>query len=167
MRFILPSFAGVRRQREARIAGRRGAGKLSFTRPRYPEGEMERSMLRLGALSGLAFALLAGQAGAEVVVVTSKQPYWEVGARDKALSQACALGRFNVRKESLYVARFSGPKGAATLNVAKGTGLNLYDPDHRAKPTEDYFFRRQDSTSCEVYVGGRKGGPATAKGGKR
>jgi hypothetical protein len=126
---------------------------------------MERSMLRFGAPLGLAFALLAGQAGAEVVILNSKQPYWEVGARDPALSQACALGRFNVRKPSLYVARFSGPKGAATLNIAKGTGLNLYDPDHRAKKAEDYFFRQQGSTSCEVYVGGRKAGP-TAKGSK-
>jgi hypothetical protein len=125
---------------------------------------MESSMLRLGAF--LALALLAVPSRAEVLVLNSKQPYWAVGERDKALSQACALGRFNVRRSGLYVARFSGAKGAATLNIAKGTGLNLYDPDHRAKKTEDYFFRRQDSTSCEVYVGGRKAGPAAAKGGK-
>src|SRR6185437_3140973 len=106
--------------------------------------------------------LLADAPRAEVVVLTSKQPYWDIGVRDKTLSQACALGRFNIRRSSLYVARFNGSKGAATLDIAKGTGLNLYDPDHRAKPTEDYFFRRQDSTSCEVYVGGRKAAPITA-----
>src|SRR5262249_48468333 len=93
----------------------------------------------------------------ETVLFVSKKPYWEVGSRDKALSQACALGRFNVQKASRLVARFAGPTGADTLNVAKGTGVHLVDPDHLAKRNEDYYFRNQNSTSCEVYVGGRKG----------
>ena len=56
------------------------------------------------------------------------------------------------------VARFNGKEGAETLGVGKGNGTNLYDPDRRAKRVEDYFFRNHGTTSCEVFVGGRKGG---------
>jgi hypothetical protein len=104
--------------------------------------------------------LCAGIAGAraETVVLTSKQPYWTVGSRDAELSRECSLGRFNLQRADRLVARFTGKEGAETLGVAKGTGVNLRDPGHRAKPTEDYFFRNQNTTSCEVFVGGRKGG---------
>jgi hypothetical protein len=95
----------------------------------------------------------------ETVVVTSKQPYWKAGVRDPVLSRECSLGRFNLARADRLVARFTGKEGADTLGVAKGTGLNLRDPDHRAKPEEDYFFRNQGTTSCEVFVGGRKGPP--------
>ena len=118
---------------------------------------MRTMLLLLAALIlGAPFTAVAVSNG-ETVLFVSKRPYWEVGARDKALSQACALGRFNIQKASRLVARFAGPTGADTLNVAKGTGVNLVDPDHRAKRNEDYYFRNQNSTSCEVYVGGRKG----------
>jgi hypothetical protein len=106
----------------------------------------------------LPLGLPAGPAGAEQVVVTSQKPYWMVGPRDVALSRACALGRFNLARADRLVARFTGKEGAETLGVAKGTGVNLVDPDHKAKPTEDYYFRNQNTTSCEVFVGGRKGG---------
>jgi len=89
--------------------------------------------------------------------VKSKQPYWKVGPRDEALSRACSLARFNMERPERFQARFGGKEGSETLGIAKGTGLNLYDPDHRAKPNEDYFFHDHGTTSCQVYVGGRKG----------
>jgi hypothetical protein len=80
-----------------------------------------------------------------------------VGPRDEALSRACSLNRFNLRRPEAYVARFVGPEGYGVLGVAKGTGANLRDPDRKAKPKEDYYFLNHGTTSCEVYVGGRKG----------
>jgi hypothetical protein len=107
----------------------------------------------------LCAALSLSPAWGETVVVTSKQPYWKVGPRDPVLSRECSLGRFNLAQADRLVARFTGKEGAETLGVAKGTGLNLRDPDHHAKVEEDYFFRNQGTTSCEVFVGGRKGPP--------
>lgn len=107
----------------------------------------------------LCAALSLSPARGETVVVTSKQPYWKVGPRDPVLSRECSLGRFNPARADRLVARFTGKEGAETLGVAKGTGLNLRDPDHHAKAEEDYFFRNQGTTSCEVFVGGRKGPP--------
>jgi len=91
------------------------------------------------------------------VVLTSNAPYWDVGVRDDALSRACSLNRFEPLHPGDLVARFIGPVGGALLDVAKGTGLNLRDPTHLAKRSEDYFFRNSGTTSCEVLVGGRKG----------
>jgi hypothetical protein len=93
----------------------------------------------------------------EVTVLRSKSPYWKVGPRDEALSRACSLNLFNLRRPEAYVARFVGPEGYGVLGVAKGTGANLRDPDRKAKPKEDYYFLNHGTTSCEVYVGGRKG----------
>jgi hypothetical protein len=90
------------------------------------------------------------------VVLTSKSPYWRVGPLDETLSRACSLGRFNVADPTRWQAYFGGKEGTETLAIAKGTGANLVDPDRRAKPREDYFFRNQGTTQCEVYVGGRK-----------
>jgi hypothetical protein len=114
------------------------------------------------AALGLAAPCSAGPAaaaGQQVVVLTSKSPYWKVGPKDDALSRACSLGRFNLRRPEAYVAQFRGKDGAATLGIAKGSGLNLYDPDKMAKPVEDYFFLDHGTTSCRVFVGGRKSGP--------
>ena len=115
-----------------------------------------RAALALLLLTSVIAAALPARG--ETVVVASKKPYWQVGVRDPALSRECSLGRFNLMRTDRLVARFSGKEGAETLGVAKGTGLNLYDPDHHRKPTEDYYFRAQNTTSCEVFVGGRKGG---------
>ena len=112
------------------------------------------------AISLMLLSVAIPAAQAETVVLTSKQPYWSVGTRDTELSRECALGRFNLQRADRLVARFTGKDGAETLGVAKGTGINLRDPGHRAKPNEDYFFRNQNTTSCEVFVGGRKGGTA-------
>jgi hypothetical protein len=101
--------------------------------------------------------LAAGQAVAGVVVLTSKAPYWQVGARDEDLSRACSLNTFGPKYPGDFVARFIGPVGGALLDVAKGTGVNLRDPKRLAKRNEDYFFRNVGTTSCEVLVSGRKG----------
>jgi hypothetical protein len=108
-----------------------------------------------------AIAALLTPAQAETVVLTSKKPYWAVGVRDDKLSRACSLQRFNLKRTDNLVARFVGAEGAETLAIGKGNGNNIYDPEHLAKPTEDYFFRNQSTTSCEIYVGGRgkKGTP--------
>jgi hypothetical protein len=113
---------------------------------------------RFAAVSAALFLAFLAPARAEVVL-TSKSPYWKVGPRDDALSKACALGRFNLGRPERLVAQFRGKDGPETLGIAKGSGLNLRDPDRRAKPNEDYFFRNHGTTGCEVYVGGRKGGP--------
>jgi hypothetical protein len=142
------------------IAGSIASGACSWQGFLYQDGAsswaMRTLLLLLAGLILTAPFTAAAVSNGETVLFVSKKPYWEVGQRDKALSQACALGRFNIQKASRLVARFAGPSGADTLNVAKGTGINLVDPDHRAKPNEDYYFRNQNSTSCEVYVGGRK-----------
>jgi hypothetical protein len=104
----------------------------------------------------------AGAAEAREVVLTSKSPYWQVGVRDDALSRACSLNQFGPQHPGELTARFNGPEGGALLDVAKGTGVNLRDPNHLAKPTEDYFFRNVGTTSCEVLVGGRNGGNTAA-----
>jgi hypothetical protein len=109
-----------------------------------------------------ALACLLAPAHAENVVLSSKKPYWAVGVRDEKMSQACSLQRFNLKRTDKLVARFTGKEGADTLAIGKGNGNNLYDPEHLSKPTEDYYFRNQNTTSCEVYVGGR-GGKGTSK----
>ena len=102
--------------------------------------------------------LLAGGAFATETVIDSNAPYWEVGSRDPVLSKACATGRFNQEQIGRYIVRLHAKKdnGAAVLGIAKGTGLNLRDPDHRANPAEDYYFRDDGTSSCEFFVGGRK-----------
>ena len=113
--------------------------------------------LRRPLLALAMIAVAALPAAAEQVVLTSKKPYWAVGTRDPVLSAECALGRFNLKRSDALVARFTGAQGADTLGIAKGTGLNLYDPGHKAKRNEDYFFRNHGTTSCEGSVGGRTG----------
>jgi hypothetical protein len=117
-----------------------------------------RSTVIFSFMASLGVALACGGADAEQVVLTSQKPYWSVGVRDQALSRECALGRFNLRRSDRLVARFVGKDGAETIGVARGPGSNLYDPGHLAKAREEYYFRAQNTTSCEVFVGGRKGG---------
>lgn len=118
-------------------------------------------MRALGLL--LALAALAPPAGATEVLINSKAPYWEVGPRDPALSRACSVGRFNQRKIGLYTIQLHAKSGgAAVLGVAKGSGLNLVDPDHHASGAEDYIFHNDGTSSCEVFVGGRKPPPQGA-----
>jgi hypothetical protein len=109
----------------------------------------------LCAASLLSVAFVANPARGENVVLTSKKPYWAVGVHDDKMSRACSLQRFNLKRTDKLIARFIGPEGADTLAVGKGNGGNIYDPEHLGKPTEDYYFHNQNTTSCEVYVGGR------------
>jgi hypothetical protein len=111
------------------------------------------AILSLIVLLAAAAPAVAGQ-----TVLTSRSPYWKVGERDDALSRACALNRFNMDEPERLIARFVGKDGPEVLGIAKGSGLNLRDPDRRAKPAEDYFFRNHGTTACEVYVGGRRKG---------
>jgi len=106
----------------------------------------------------LLLGLVATGAQASQTVLVSKAPYWSVGVRDDDLSRACSLNKFGPAHPGDLLARFTGEQGAAILDVAKGTGLNLRDPNRLAKRTEDYFFRNVGTTSCEVLVGGRRGG---------
>lgn len=106
----------------------------------------------------LGLTLVAGVAGAAEsarTLVRSDHPYWDVGVMDPDLGRLCATGKFNEIEMNRFVARFSGPKGAGLLGIAKGTGLNLRDPGHKAVKSEDYFFYQDGSSSCTVYVGGR------------
>ena len=101
--------------------------------------------------------VLAGTAFATENVLDSNSPYWTIGPRDQVLSKACSVGRFNEVQIGRYVVRLHAKKGgAAVLGIAKGNGLNLRDLDHLAEATEDYFFRDDGTSSCEVFVGGRK-----------
>jgi hypothetical protein len=119
------------------------------------------NMTTRGLLVAAGLALSAGPAAATQTIVNSSAPYWKVGEADSALSQACATGRFGMVEPRAYVARFTGQVGPGVLGIAKGSGLNLYDPDHLSKPNEDYFFYAGGTSSCAVFVGGRQGGGAT------
>jgi hypothetical protein len=114
----------------------------------------------LCAASLLPVVLLAVPARGDTVVLTSKRPYWAVGVRDDRLSRACSLQRFNLKRTDNLVARFIGPEGADTLAIGKGNGRNIFDPEHLGKRTEDYYFHNQNTTSCEIFVGGRGKGAA-------
>ncbi|MBV9860279.1 MAG: hypothetical protein JO038_09285 [Alphaproteobacteria bacterium] len=118
------------------------------------------------AFAAIALAAAVGAAPrpgrAQQSLVTSSAPYWKVGTPDQALSRACAAGRFGLQDPQRYVARFTGSEGAGVLGIAKGSGLNLRDPDHHAKPEEDYFFYAHGTSSCSVFVGGRKGARGAA-----
>jgi hypothetical protein len=109
------------------------------------------------AVPTLVALCLAGRAHAGEIVLTSSAPYWLVGLRDNDLSRACSLDTFAPLRLGALVARFTGKEGPAVLDVAKGSGRNLRDPKHLAKPKEDYFFRNAATTSCEVLVSGRGG----------
>jgi hypothetical protein len=96
-------------------------------------------------------------AGATDVLMQSPAPYWEIGPRDTALSGACSTGRFNEQQQGRYTVQLHAKSGgAAVLGLAKANGLNLSDPDHRAHGVEDYYFRNDGTTNCQVFVGGRK-----------
>jgi len=113
----------------------------------------------LTAATGVFLAFAADPASAAKVIIQSKHPYWDVGVNDPVLSQMCAIGQFNQKSINMYVARFNGEDGAGVLGIAKGTGVNLNDPKHAAKKNEDYFFLGDGTSSCAVFVGGRKPPP--------
>ncbi len=80
------------------------------------------------------------------VVLRSPGEWRKGGRRDAAATMACRAGRFNERTPMLYRAMFSD----GVLGVAFGTGLNLYDPDHKADPKAIYLFQFDDLNNCAV-----------------
>lgn len=104
--------------------------------------------------------LLAVPAAArEQVLLTSERPYWEVGKRDIGLGRECSLARFTPSALGHFIARFNGETGSGILDVATGNGANLWDPTHRAKANEVYYFRNSGTTTCEVFVASRPQNP--------
>ncbi len=100
-------------------------------------------------------AQVPAEADSARTLVRSNRPYWDVGVVDPNLGRLCATGKFNEIEMNRFVARFDGKQGPGVLGIAKGTGLNLRDPGHKALKSEDYFFYQDGSSSCSVYVGGR------------
>jgi hypothetical protein len=98
-------------------------------------------------------------------VVRSPLAYWQVGDIDQTLSRMCSVGKFNQRVPYRFVGHFKGPKGSAMLGAAKGTGLNLFDPQHKADKNHDYWFYRDRTADCIVFSAAVK--PAAGAGGAR
>ena len=98
-------------------------------------------------LSLVGLATPASAAKTARTLVRSTHPYWDVGVMDPDLGRLCATGKFNEVEMNRFVARFSGPLGPGLLGIAKGTGLNLRDPGHKALKSEDYFFYQDGSSS--------------------
>ena len=69
------------------------------------------------------------------------------------LSSACALGRFNQRrdKEFFIVAR-QHRKNVVILGYAHGRGVNLHDPGGIADQSSGYLFRYDKSGKCQVFT---------------
>jgi hypothetical protein len=119
--------------------------------------------MRLMAAALLTLTLSAGMAAAQQrerppvydtgsnVLLRSTAPYWQVGRLSNMQSTLCAAGKFNQVRKHARVLEFVGRGGNTVLGVAKGTGWNLYDPEGRADPEADDFFRNDGTTSCEVY----------------
>jgi hypothetical protein len=84
-------------------------------------------------------------------VVKSDLPSWKVGDIDQALSRLCSVGKFNQQVPYRFAGHFKGPKGAALLGAAKGTGLNLADPMKKADKGRDYWFFRDRTADCIVF----------------
>lgn len=118
--------------------------------------------MKIAAAAFLGLALSAGMAEARQdrlpvydthsnVLLRSTAPYWEVGRLSEMHSTLCAAGQFNQVRKHARALEFVGRGGNTVLGVAKGTGWNLYDPEGRADPEADYFFRNDGTTGCEVY----------------
>ncbi len=99
---------------------------------------------------GLSFASEADANRTKRQYGTSKQPYWQVGALDKALSHACRRGDFGQRKMRLLTIGFVGRQGRAQTGIAKN-GWNLRDPKGLAQPRTTYHFFNQGYSNCKVY----------------
>jgi len=84
-------------------------------------------------------------------VVKTDFAYWQVGDIDQALSRLCSVGKFNQRVPYRFAGHFKGPKGSALLGAAKGAGLNLADPQHKADKNKDYWFYRDRTAECIVF----------------
>ncbi|MEI6556911.1 MAG: hypothetical protein WCO00_00780 [Rhodospirillaceae bacterium] len=102
----------------------------------------------------------------QVVMRDAKKDWRKAGKPDKALTRACRAGRFRERQFLLFRAVFK----IDALGVAFGHGLNLYDPDHLAKPDTIYLFWQGGTAACEVLTTGNldpKSAPADPNAAKK
>jgi hypothetical protein len=97
-------------------------------------------------------------------VVRTDFAYWQVGNIEQTLSRLCSVGKFNQRVPYRFVGHFKGPKGSAMLGAAKGNGLNLFDPQHKADKNHDYWFYRDRTADCIVFSAAVK--PSAAGAGR-
>ncbi|MEI6986129.1 MAG: hypothetical protein WCK65_08375 [Rhodospirillaceae bacterium] len=81
-----------------------------------------------------------------LVALRAKTEWRKAGKVDRDLSNACAAGRFKEVSPMQYRAIYSDD----VLGVAFGHGLNLFDPERKAKPGSVYLFRFGGSTACQV-----------------
>lgn len=113
-------------------------------------------LLGLSALACLSAGLTAParansfDRGVDIVTRTAL-PYWQVGDVDKGLSRLCSMGQFNQRVPFRLAGHFYGPRGAAMVGAAKGSGLNLWDPFKRGDNGHDYWFYRDRTAACIVF----------------
>lgn len=107
----------------------------------------------------------------QVIIRDRKKEWRKAGKMDKALTRACRAGRFREFEPLLFRAIYTDD----ALGVAFGHGLNLYDPDHKAKPELIYLFWHGGTAACEVMTttnldpnavpgSGSGGNPLTPKG---
>ena len=82
---------------------------------------------------------------------TSNQPYWQVGALDRALSAACRRGEFGQRKINVMTIGFVGPRDRGVTGIATNS-WNLVDPRGLAQPNTTYHFFNEGYSNCKVYT---------------
>ncbi|WP_259780488.1 hypothetical protein [Aestuariispira ectoiniformans] len=69
------------------------------------------------------------------------------------LSTACALGRFNQKKNKRYYIWVTLPGGERKkFGYANWRGFNLRDPDHRVGRDQVYLFDMDRTSECRVYA---------------
>ena len=81
----------------------------------------------------------------------SKQPYWEVGQYNKALSDACRRHEFNQKKVQNLNIGYSGKVGMGVTGIAT-QNWNLHDPRGLAEVNITYHFFNDRYSNCKVYV---------------
>ena len=107
----------------------------------------------------------------QVIIRDRKKEWRKAGKMDKALTKACRAGRFREFEPLLFRAIYTDD----ALGVAFGHGLNLHDPDHKARPDLIYLFWHGGTAACEVLTttnldpnavpsAGSSGNPLTPKG---
>jgi len=82
----------------------------------------------------------------QVIIRDRKKEWRKAGKMDKALTKACRAGRFSEFEPLLFRAIYTDD----ALGVAFGHGLNLYDPDHKARADTIYLFWHGGTAACEV-----------------
>lgn len=100
----------------------------------------------------LALLMLGDPAAAGSAKYTvSKQPYWNVGQYNGALSDACRRGIFNQKKIQNLNIGYLGDKGMGVTGIATRE-WNLSDPTGLAEPNITYHFFNDGYSNCKVYI---------------